>query len=156
MISIEQNHLLIKQIDASFHQFSGDNLYCPEAVIHRHKWLHEEAPYSILAHNNENDPHFIYANKCALSCFKYTDEEMLLLPSRLSAGVQDRSERERILKSVAQNGIAYDYFGSRVDKYGLNFRIFDGIIWQLQHDNGDVWGQAALFWKEPDERPDWF
>lgn len=145
-MNLEKWHELIKKIDDCFLALDGKRLPIPDDVYDRYKWLDEEANYSILAHDNSADPVFVYANKYALSCFKYTLDEILFLPSRLSASAPNRSERERLLKAVAQNGIAYDYSGDRVDKYGNSFTIYDGIVWELKDENGEKWGQAALFW----------
>jgi len=147
---------LLKKIDNCFLNLNGNYLPCPYGIADRYEWLHEKAPYSILAHNTDADPHFVYANEYALSCFKYSREEMLSLPSRLSAAEQDRAERQRLLQIVTRDGIAYNYEGPRVDKQGNFFTIYDGILWQLTEDNGEVWGQGALFWTEKGNHPDWY
>lgn len=146
---------LLEQIDKCFHRLNGTPLAFPPGIVDRHKWLHTEAPYSILAHNGGEDPVFIYANEYALSCFKYTMKEMLELPSRLSTAEKDREAREKLLKEVTKNGIAYNYSGPRVDKNGNTFMIYDGIVWELRDDDGTVWGQGALFWTDKKKRPDW-
>jgi len=152
----EKKYSLLKQIDESFAKLNGSVLPCPDNINDRYKWLDEAAPYSILAHNADKDPHFIYANQYALTCFKYTEEEMLALPSRLSAGEQDREERQKLLDTVTKKGIAYNYEGPRVDKNGNTFNIYDGIVWQLRFDDGTIWGQGAIFWTDKDKRPDWY
>ncbi|MDR2950471.1 MAG: MEKHLA domain-containing protein [Prevotella sp.] len=152
---MEEKSLLIRQIDDCFYKLSGKRLPTPHDITDRYQWLDEEAPYSILAHNANADPHFIYANKYALSCFKYTLEEMLSLHSRLSAADEDRAERAQLLQIVTCDGIAYNYSGPRIDKYGSSFNIYDGIVWQLK-DEESVWGQGALFWTEEYNRPDWY
>ncbi|SEI56471.1 MEKHLA domain-containing protein [Dyadobacter sp. SG02] len=160
-----QNDALIRQINESFHRLSGQPLYAPGAAAPGaaareapdvHQWLHEEAPYAILAHNTDADPRFIYANAQALASFKYSQEEILAVPSRLSASQQDRPERQRMLEIVLRDGIVYNYSGPRVDKYGNSFMIYDGIVWQLRDADGQVFGQAALFWPDEVKRPDWF
>ncbi|WP_212004808.1 MEKHLA domain-containing protein [Chitinophaga sp. HK235] len=147
---------LITQIDHNFLDRNGKALPAPTDVSARAQWLHEEAPYSILAHGTGADPHFIYANQFALSCFKYGIEELLQLPSRLSAAPQDRSERERLLQDVTLHGIAYHYTGPRIDKHGNTFTIYDGVVWRLSHPDGSPFGQAALFWSNELERPAWY
>lgn len=147
-MNAEKWYELIKKIDDCFLALSENHLPCPEDVVDRYKWLDEEANYSILAHDNSVDPIFIYANKFALSCFKYTLDEILFLPSRFSASASNRSAREQLLKTVTQNGIAYNYSGDRIDKSGKSFTIYDGIVWELKDQNGEKWGQAALFYTE--------
>jgi PAS domain-containing protein len=160
-----QTDLLIGPINDSFHRLSGQPLYAPRAVAPGvvapgatalYQWLHEEAPYGILAHNTDADPRFIYANAHALASFKYTPEEILAVPSRLSASEQDRPERQRMLEIVLRDGIVYNYSGPRVDKYGHSFTIYDGVVWQLRHADGRIWGQAALFWTDNANRPEWY
>jgi len=155
-----QNDILIRKINESFLRLSGKPLYAPPGAAAPgaavYQWLHEEAPYGILAHNTATDPRFIYANKHALASFKYSPEEILTVPSRLSASEQDRPERQRMLEIVLRDGIVYNYSGPRVDKYGDSFTIYDGIVWQLRNANNEVWGQAALFWTDAVKRPEWF
>lgn len=146
---------LIATINESFHKLNGNPLPHPPEIHDIYEWFDKEAPYSILAHNTDTDPHFIYANQFALYCFKYTETEMLALPSRLSAGEQSRTERQRLLDEVSKNGIAYNYSGPRVDKYGKTFNIYDGIVWQL--NTGDhIMGQGALFWDHEGQKPEWY
>lgn len=147
---------LLETIDNCFRSLHGSPLPCPENTVNRLQWLDEEAPFSILAHKNGAPPRFIYANDYALTCFKYSLEEMLGLPSNQSAAKQDRAEREKFLQEVAQNGIVYDYSGPRIDKYGTMFFIYAGIVWQLFNQDGTPWGQAALFWTDQKKRPKWY
>lgn len=153
---LEKQLTVLKQIDACFLELSGKNLPFPSGISDPYRWLDENAPYSILAHNCNDDPVFVYANKFALSCFKYSQDEMLLLPSRLSVAIGKREEREILLNSVKQDGIAYNCTGERIDKYDNNFSIYDGIIWQLKEKKGKVWGQGALFWSTEKDRPEWY
>ncbi|WP_297296512.1 MEKHLA domain-containing protein [uncultured Methylovirgula sp.] len=120
----------------------------PEAE--QDKWLYENAPFCVLAHNNDSDPLFIYANEAAQRCFEYSLEEFLVLPSRLSAEAPERLERQRLLDSVARNGFAAGYTGVRVAKSGRRFWIENGIVWQLIDDHGAIHGQAATFnhWRD--------
>ncbi|SDE80828.1 MEKHLA domain-containing protein [Dyadobacter soli] len=150
------NDTLIRQINECFHKLSGKPLYAPPGVADTDQWLTEEAPYGILAHNTDADPRFIYANAHALASFKYSPEEILVVPSRLSASEQDRPERQSMLEVVLRDGIVYNYSGPRVDKHGNTFTIYDGVVWQLSDPDGKVWGQAALFWTEETKRPEWF
>ncbi len=49
------------------------------------RWLYEDAPFCLLAHNAELDPRFIYANHAAQRCFGYDWPTFFGMPSRLSA-----------------------------------------------------------------------
>lgn len=154
-MSLEQHLKLLKRIDDCFIDLTGAHLSSPPDTPSLYQWLDKSAPYGILAHNTAADPLFIYANRYALSCFKYTSDEMFVLPSRLSAGSENRKERERLLQDVRRDGIAFNHTGPRIDKYGQCFNIYDCIVWQLKYRNGTIFGQAALFWTEEYERPEW-
>jgi PAS domain-containing protein len=110
-------------------------------------WLYEEARHAVLAHNTDPDPRFIYANKAAQACFEYGWDEIVSLPSRLSAEPIDREDRQRLLDSVARRGFAAGYSGLRIAKSGRRFFIEDGVVWQLIDGDGVVRGQAATFAK---------
>lgn len=108
-------------------------------------WLYERSPFAVLAHDGSAMPRFVYANKTAQSCFEYGWEEIVGLPSHLSAEPQERAERQRLLDQVAANGFAANYAGVRIAKSGRRFMIEDGVVWQLVDDAGRLRGQAASF-----------
>lgn len=112
---------------------------------HSARWLYQDASICVMAHNTDDDPRFIYANKAAQACFEYTWDEFTSLPSRLSAGPSDREDRQRLLNAVARNGFATGYTGLRIAKSGRRFWIEDGVVWQLVDPDGAVRGQAASF-----------
>jgi hypothetical protein len=114
------------------------------------RWLYEQAPYCVLAHNTDPDPHFIYANRAAQACFEYTWDELISLPSRLSAEAPNREERQRLLDEVSRRGFASGYAGLRISKSGRRFWIEDGTVWQLLAEDGVLHGQAATFpaWRD--------
>jgi PAS domain-containing protein len=114
---------------------------------HSARWLYEDSPVCVLAHNTDPDPHFIYANKTAQGCFGYSLAEFLALPSRLSAEAPDRAERQRLLDQVAAHGFATGYSGIRIKKSGRRFRIEDGVLWQLRPRYGSLRGVAVTFAK---------
>jgi MEKHLA domain-containing protein len=107
------------------------------------RWLYEEAPFCVLAHNTDPDPVFIYGNKTAQACFEYTWAELTTLPSRLSAEEPNREERQRLLEGVQRHGFARGYRGLRIAKSGRRFWIEDVTVWQLIDQKGVLHGQAA-------------
>lgn len=113
-------------------------------------WLYDQAPFAVLAHNTDADPRFVYANRTAQACFEYGWDEIITLPSRLSAEAPDRAERQRLMEAVARNGFIADYSGVRVAKSGRRFRIENGVVWQLFDAAGAWHGQAATFSSWPD------
>lgn len=109
------------------------------------RWLYEDAPFCLLAHDGSADPRFVYANVSAQRCFEYAWDELVGMPSRLSAVADAREEREQMLASVAQRGCARGYRGLRVAKSGRRFWIEDVSVWNLVDAQGESHGQAATY-----------
>ncbi|TQS41368.1 MEKHLA domain-containing protein [Cryptosporangium phraense] len=126
---------------ASYAELIGDPLV-PEGTPDPAAWLYE-APFGLLAHNTDPDPTFVYANLTAQHHFEYTWDEFVGLPSRLSAGEEDREARRVLLDGVRARGYSNDYRGPRVAKSGRRFWIADATVWNLVTDAG-LAGQAAL------------
>jgi PAS domain S-box-containing protein len=106
-------------------------------------WLYD-APFGLLAHDTSPDPLFVYANRRAQAAFGYSRDEFTGLPSRLSAGADDRASRHAFMESVRRNGYATGYRGPRVAKDGHQFWIDDVTLWNLLDTDGTLAGQAAL------------
>lgn len=109
------------------------------------RWLYEDAPACVLAHDTTDDPRFIYANRSAQDLFEYSWDEIVALPSRLSAEAPNRAERQRLLDAVARDGFATGYSGLRISKSGRRFLIEDGLLWELRDAHGVLQGVAATF-----------
>ena len=129
-------------LTGSYARLVGTPLVPPGKDAH---WLYREAPFAVVAHNTDEDPLFIYANKAAQICFEYSWDEFTSLPSRLSAEAPDRVERQALLDAVTRNGFMSGYRGVRVAKSGRRFIIEDGTVWQLVDRDGLRHGQAATF-----------
>jgi hypothetical protein len=114
------------------------------------RWLYEQAPFGILAHNTAMDPVFVYGNRTAQRCFEYDWDELTSLPSRLSAEAPNREERQAFLERVGRDGFVDGYRGLRVSKSGKRFWIEDAIVWQLTDELGEYRGQAAMLpkWRD--------
>lgn len=108
------------------------------------RWLYEEAPFAVLAHNTDPDPRFIYGNKAAQRRFEYSWEEITRLPSRLSAEAPNREERERFLERVRKSGFETGYRGVRITKSGKRFMIEQATLWELRDETGTQRGQAVV------------
>lgn len=108
-------------------------------------WLYADAPFALLAHSAAADPLFVYANRTAQRCFEYSFDELLTIPSRMSAEAPNREERQRLLDAVARDGFIDNYRGLRIAKSGHRFWIESAIVWELTDDNGTRRGQAAMF-----------
>ena len=120
------------------------------ASVEQAAWLDTDAPFGLLAHDAQPDPCFVYANLAALSCFEYPDDELIGMPSRLTAELPDRDERQRLLDAVARDGFVDGYRGLRIAKSGRRFWIEDVTVWMLVDIGGLVQGQAAIYrrWRD--------
>ncbi len=108
-------------------------------------WLYRICDACVLAHNTDSDPLFIYANKAAQNLFEYDWDELVGMPSRLSAEAPNRADRQRLLDAVARDGFATGYSGVRISKSGRRFRLKDGVLWQLRDADDTLHGVAATF-----------
>lgn len=102
------------------------------------------APFAVVSHNTMDDPVFNYANLEALKLFGMSREEMLGLPSRLSAEPVAREERNDLLDRVTRHGYVDDYSGIRISRDGLRFIIRNAVVWNVIDERGGYKGQAAL------------
>ena len=133
---------LFDLIIGSFRRLMGRDLAGPAADA---EWLYYRAPFVVLAHDGGADPRFIYANKTAQTCFEYSADELIGLPSRLSAETEERAARQLLLDRVSRDGFISDYSGIRIAKSGRRFRIENAVVWQLIDAEGMHHGQAATF-----------
>ncbi|WP_080409267.1 MEKHLA domain-containing protein [Burkholderia ubonensis] len=108
------------------------------------EWLYERAPFAVLAHNADPDPHFIYANRAAQRRFEYSWDEITRMPSRLSAEAQNRDERQQFLARVERLGYESGYKGVGITKSGRRFMIEEATLWQLIDADGKLHGQAVV------------
>jgi hypothetical protein len=108
------------------------------------RWVYE-APLAVLSHGDGPDPRFTYANRTALGLFEAGWEELLAMPSRLSAEPLAREERARLLAAVAERGFIDDYAGVRISRRGRRFRIERATVWTVRGPAGRAVGQAAMF-----------
>jgi hypothetical protein len=114
------------------------------------RWLYEDAPFCVPAHNAQPDLIFIYVNRATQRCFEYSWAEFVTLPSRLSAEVPNRAKRQMLLNQVTQNGFAKNYTGLRISGSGRRFSIENATVWQLLDHQGLLRGQGAMLphWRD--------
>ena len=104
-----------------------------------------EAPQAILSHGNEPDPILNYANQAALERFDLSWDDLITMPSRLTAEAPNREERARLLQLVTDQGYIPDYTGTRISRTGERFQIQNALVWNLTDAAGERTGQAAMF-----------
>jgi hypothetical protein len=103
------------------------------------------ADRAVLAHDGSADPRLIYANATALRLWRRRWEEMVGLPSRLTAAPAERQERAQALALAQEKEALQGYGGIRVDSAGRRFRIEGAKLWTLREGEGPARGQAASF-----------
>lgn len=101
--------------------------------------------FALLSHTNAKEPLFDYANLTALELFEFSWDELITLPSRLSAEPINQIERAKLLEQVTHHGFIDNYQGIRISKTGKRFAIHNAIVWNLTDDSGIYQGQAACF-----------
>jgi PAS domain-containing protein len=142
----------------SFRHWTGRELTPPGMSDDEAARYLYHAPVALLSHDASPDPVFDYANETALELFGWSWEEITHMPSRLSAEPVARAERERLLRTVVEQGYIEDYCGVRIDRCGRRFRIENATLWNLLGPSGILCGQAALIrrWTflEPKPTPD--
>lgn len=132
-------------LTGSFERVVGTALLPPGVSdVDGARWLYEDAPFVLLAHDTSPDPLFVYANRTAQACFEYGWDEFVGMPSRLSAEAPDREERRRFMEGVLRRGFVDDYRGLRIARSGRRFWIDDATVWNLVDADGGLHGQAAV------------
>jgi hypothetical protein len=131
-------------LTGSYRRATGSDLVPPELTRQEGiRWLYEDAPFGLLAHDTAHDPVFVYGNRNAQRRFEYSWDELTALPSRLSAEAPERAARENFLQQVAEKGYIDNYEGIRISKSGKRFPITNVTVWQLIDAGGMIRGQAA-------------
>lgn len=103
------------------------------------------APVAIVAHGTETDPLFFFGNARALEAFEASVGKFVGMPSRYSAEMPNREERQNLLDRVSRNGFIDDYSGMRISANGRRFMIEGAVVWNLVDADGVRQGQAAAF-----------
>jgi MEKHLA domain len=103
------------------------------------------APFVVVSHNTAADPVFNYANLKALELFGFSWDELVKLPSRMSAEPIHQLEREKLLAEVNRKGFIDHYQGIRLTNAGQRFLIKNAVVWNLMDKKGCYAGQAARF-----------
>ena len=106
----------------------------------------------VLCHDGSDDPRFLYANRAALQLFSRNWEQMVGMPSRLSASANQRLSRREQLELARRQDKLENYSGVRVNSQGRRFQIRGARIWSLIDQERHYSGQAACFsqwWWEP-------
>jgi hypothetical protein len=99
----------------------------------------------VLAHDGASDPRLIYANRAALMLWRRRWQEMVGMPSRLTAEPAERQARAAVLTLAQRREAIQGYGGIRIDSHGRPFRIERASLWTIRDGAGHACGQAAAF-----------
>lgn len=104
------------------------------------------APFAILAHNNNEDPTFEYGNKAALDLFECEWSELIGTPSRESAAPDKEIQEDRsaLLAQALEKGYVDDYEGWRKSFKGKPFKVSNATIFNIESPGGAAVGQGAV------------
>ena len=103
------------------------------------------APFVVVSHGTEEDPILNYGSHLAMTLWEMTWEELLQTPSRLTAEVVNRAEREWMLERARTRGYMDNYRGVRISHSGRRFLIENAVVWNVIDATGRRLGQAATF-----------
>ena len=101
--------------------------------------------FPVLAHGTEQDPKLSYANAAALQLWDSHWDELIGMPSRLTAPDSERAERSSALGEAQRLDAVENYRGIRISRKGRQFMINNARIWTLWDAGERVCGQAACF-----------
>ncbi len=101
--------------------------------------------WPILAHEISYDPFLTYANATALKLWRKNWVEMIGMPSRNTAPLDQQEKRQRALKNANQQHAIKNYQGIRINSKGERFRIQNARIWTIWNKKRLIIGQAATF-----------
>jgi PAS domain S-box-containing protein len=147
--SLQNSHPLFLRLSQDFNTLNSHNNINNKSNNYKDQAFLDSLAYPILCHSgtptSTHDPLFIFANQKALELFDYSAEELLGLPSRLSAEPDHRQARRDMIRSAASQGYVSGYEGVRVTSKGQRFRIKNALVWNVcESQGGRVIGQAAL------------
>lgn len=135
----------VARLLASLRHWTGRNLVAPTLSPEEQSREVFHAPFVLLSHDAAADPILNYANETGLRLFGLSWEELVVMPSRLTAEAPEQAERARLLAHVADRGFIDDYCGMRIAKDGRSFFIEQATVWNLLDEHGGFYGQAASF-----------
>ena len=98
----------------------------------------------VLSHDGGADPAFVYANHAAAALWRMPIEDLVGMPSRLSAPPEQRASRATMLADATSSGVLHGYAGERVASDGTRFVIEGATLWTVD-GYPDRPGQAVVF-----------
>ncbi len=135
-IEIIEYSLLMSQ---SYRNFTG------KVLIEGHDLASDlyYAPFPLVSHGNQRDPILRYGNLKAQQLWGMSWDELVRMPSRLTAEPEVAQERQRLLDEASNKGYVDNYRGIRISKDGRRFNVDKTILWNVVDSEGTKYGQAA-------------
>ncbi len=99
----------------------------------------------VMAHDAKDDPCLNYVNAKALELWHRSWNEMIGMPSKLTAPKKERQKRQNDLNKVNTENPIQNYQGIRINSKGELFCISNARIWTIFNEKGHPCGQAATF-----------
>ncbi len=130
---------------SSFARLTGKTLLAPNSKDMARELY--QAPFALVSHGTQADPIFCYGNQTALELWKMTWAEFITMPSRLCVEPTIHEERERLLAEANRQGYIDTYQGVRIAKDGQKFLIKDTVLWNVEDNQGNRYGQACIIRK---------
>ena len=126
----------------SYYELTGKHLIAPACDEAQQAY---EASFVLLSHDGADDPLLTYGNLAGQKLFAMDWEKLVGTPSRETAEMPERAEREELLRRVSGNGFIDDYSGVRIAADGRRFLIRGATVWNVVDNSGKKTGQAAAF-----------
>ena len=101
--------------------------------------------FPVLAHDGGPEPKLTYANAAALGLWDAPWDDLVGLPSRLTAPTAEQAERSLALNKAQSEDAIEGYSGIRISRKGRRFMIQNARIWTLWDQQQHACGQAASF-----------
>ena len=101
--------------------------------------------FPVLAHDGGVEPKLTYANAAALGLWDAPWDDLVGLPSRLTAPTAEQAERSLALNKAKSEDAIEGYSGIRISRKGRRFMIQNARIWTLWDEQQQACGQAASF-----------
>ena len=101
--------------------------------------------FPVLAHDGGPEPNLTYANAAALGLWDAPWDDLVGLPSRLTAPTAEQAERSLALNKAKSEDAIEGYSGIRISRKGRRFMIQNARIWTLWDEQQQACGQAASF-----------
>ncbi len=142
--SLKIIRLLLKSYQIAFHEPLLNPNLTLNSDFERGKALFAMS-HPVMAHDNKNDPCLNYANAAALQLWSRCWEEMIGMPSRLTAPETEQEQRKHALKQASKKHAIKNYQGIRMNSKGELFMIKHARIWTIWDEKDSIFGQAATF-----------